>query len=1082
MMKTIKQVIARLLIAVMAVNHVAVGIAIGKQSGYLLSGLLFYQYTYADAIDDLIAIGDQESLLQAGEDAGNALLGTAPLPESDGAGGFNLNMGATTQTITPEGLYGPESSGYDFNGNGDYGDDSGLGTSVTGLQTELETSTTVDGEAYRTVNEILLTAPIDLVNDPIWTQGETAIADVEANPSDSEFYAECTTETFTIDRSETITEYSEETCRDMKETSGSCRVTRIPIRTAVGLFGEGRIGQCGDGCNQFQIKHVPQINLDPTECANNPSLRKQILFRAGLLPDGENFNIASATIESITAASAITITANGALLYSNTFPATGCGSPSVSGPIDITAQMQSVMIQNRTVDFIIEVNAGDSPEVLMNIQYDGDWWGSDQLIQLPLNCLIETGFPDEVLEETGFCRADSWTCNSEDNIDPVNIVERGLNTIPISVWVSSRDNNGDNRHCEVTVRNDYTGQQDAFFMPFGNNMNPLGWTSVQSARCSILFNTFVDNPLPASSTEWGGAFNDYTTRLNNIGISTEKWIGLGNLISSPIDLRLGDCSEWCFSPVSRIFNIDPNYDVNYIVVPWEHKRLFPGDDNAPVCLEADANNYVCNPFGSDPICLGQGDEQQCGTYDELFNDGDDCQVYKDDPNCGILSSNPDPDFIDPATGESYSFTSVYQCGVEYTIPGEDIVEEENCVASINCLSGDCITRADEINSDFGEATGQLSVANFIKQENSCAGQDSGTATDCKIFDGNDSTCRQGSALGVDCCEDPTGASTLSYISGAYQMMNTANDHGALDFLQPAVDSTYETMTGAWDQVVDSSTDVWDVIADGFSSTYDNMIGTTASEVTTSVASNAGTDISGQLITDVSSSTTDLTSAGIGETIGAFKNQVMETAYNGLNTIYEGLGDVFIEKATENVGGDIVSTFGVSTLLSSIMFIYMIYNLANLAISLIYACEDEEFLMATQKAQGMCYLTGKTCAEEWLGSCVIDEYEYCCFDSPVARIIQEQAKTQFAMADDDCSGFSMDQLQGIDWSQIDFSEWIDLLTLAGTIPTTRTVDMDSLSAGGALDGGDRQSVTGRTQDRLDNLDTEAVRNQLSDNLR
>ncbi len=85
----------------------------------------------------------------------------------------------------------------------------------------------------------------------------------------------------------------------------------------------------------------------------------------------------------------------------------------------------------------------------------------------------------------------------------------------------------------------------------------------------------------------------------------------------------------------------------------------------------------------------------------------------------------------------------------------------------------------------------------------------------------------------------------------------------------------------------------------------------------------------------------------------------------------------------------------------------------------------------------CHLVGEYCKEEWFGiGCVQWSEMYCCFNSKLGRIISEQGRDQLQAFQPDgywtidgvkkpnCRGFKPEEFQNIDFSKIDFSEWIN----------------------------------------------------------
>lgn len=79
--------------------------------------------------------------------------------------------------------------------------------------------------------------------------------------------------------------------------------------------------------------------------------------------------------------------------------------------------------------------------------------------------------------------------------------------------------------------------------------------------------------------------------------------------------------------------------------------------------------------------------------------------------------------------------------------------------------------------------------------------------------------------------------------------------------------------------------------------------------------------------------------------------------------------------------------------------------------------------------GNCHYVGSYCAEKWpLVGCVQKKKTYCCFSSPLARIIQEGGRPQLGIGwgspeAPQCRGFTPEEFQKIDFSKVNFSEWI-----------------------------------------------------------
>lgn len=101
-----------------------------------------------------------------------------------------------------------------------------------------------------------------------------------------------------------------------------------------------------------------------------------------------------------------------------------------------------------------------------------------------------------------------------------------------------------------------------------------------------------------------------------------------------------------------------------------------------------------------------------------------------------------------------------------------------------------------------------------------------------------------------------------------------------------------------------------------------------------------------------------------------------------------------------------------------------------------ACDQESMETAALRASGYCFQVGRVCTSRWLGSCVQREEVNCCYNSMLARIVNEQGLEQILGeppysnveldADNlsalDCGGFTPEQFQALDFQRIDFSEY------------------------------------------------------------
>ena len=107
------------------------------------------------------------------------------------------------------------------------------------------------------------------------------------------------------------------------------------------------------------------------------------------------------------------------------------------------------------------------------------------------------------------------------------------------------------------------------------------------------------------------------------------------------------------------------------------------------------------------------------------------------------------------------------------------------------------------------------------------------------------------------------------------------------------------------------------------------------------------------------------------------------------------------------------------------------------------CSEEEKSLSDAKEKKLTIELGEYCAEKVLGVCIRKKKSYCQFDSKMTRIIQEQGKQQLGLGfgskkDPDCSGFTPEQLQQVDFSTIDMSDFYEDLNANMELPNMQEI--------------------------------------------
>ena len=92
-----------------------------------------------------------------------------------------------------------------------------------------------------------------------------------------------------------------------------------------------------------------------------------------------------------------------------------------------------------------------------------------------------------------------------------------------------------------------------------------------------------------------------------------------------------------------------------------------------------------------------------------------------------------------------------------------------------------------------------------------------------------------------------------------------------------------------------------------------------------------------------------------------------------------------------------------------------------------SCNADEAKLALKNGAGLCHYVGNYCSSRVLGSCIEHRESNCCFNSVLARIVNEQGRDQIGKGwgsakGPDCSGFTIAQLQSLDFARMDFTEF------------------------------------------------------------
>ncbi|MBX2807184.1 MAG: conjugal transfer mating pair stabilization protein TraN [Cellvibrionaceae bacterium] len=453
-------------------------------------------------------------------------------------------------------------------------------------------------------------------------------------------------------------------------------------------------------------------------------------------------------------------------------------------------------------------------------------------------------------------------------------------------------------------------------------------------------------------------------------------------------------------------------------------------------------------------------------------DLDRCSAYEADSSCAFVAQT----CVEGAEvdGNCYVYEETWDCG--YAVEVREVASETtyDCAGPISCMGMDCIDPTPESSESFAETAALLNAVQYMAQDTNCVPIDGTEDVICDIFGGENHYCKIAVGGAQDCCDVPTGVNVFDYLQAIRSMARLDSALMAVDIANPAL-GAYRTLRAPIAKSVSYVTKPFTTAVENVKGTVSKIvepIGTFIDGVKTKVQ-NAVKDVLTKMFRSAGTGVN-----GAGAAAGG-TNMLSDEAT-------EEAADQAAEAAAEGVMENMASAANV------MMTAFAIYSATMLAIQLLYECEDQEFQLASKRDVEACNHVGSYCHSDSPFGCIENRRTFCCYNSPLSRIINPQIKAQLGldMGTDEapnCSGFTIDQITATDWSLIDLSEWNALLTDNGLFPD-ETMDMDSLTGTGSelqsinevAGDADRLNATDRATERLDGLDIDALNREAYEN--
>jgi conjugal transfer mating pair stabilization protein TraN len=113
----------------------------------------------------------------------------------------------------------------------------------------------------------------------------------------------------------------------------------------------------------------------------------------------------------------------------------------------------------------------------------------------------------------------------------------------------------------------------------------------------------------------------------------------------------------------------------------------------------------------------------------------------------------------------------------------------------------------------------------------------------------------------------------------------------------------------------------------------------------------------------------------------------------------------------------------------------------------FLCSTDEKMLDVKDRMGFCTFVGSYCSSSVLGVCKTKRKTYCCFESKLSRILQEQGRPQINKPfgkpkSEQCEGFTVEEFSRLDLSVMDFtdvySDFMDAARMPDEIETMNDI--------------------------------------------
>lgn len=422
--------------------------------------------------------------------------------------------------------------------------------------------------------------------------------------------------------------------------------------------------------------------------------------------------------------------------------------------------------------------------------------------------------------------------------------------------------------------------------------------------------------------------------------------------------------------------------------------------------------------------------QHCISETGISNGGENCDAYRNDPYCGQQSSVCSESTRDPQTGNCYVYEDVFQCTPNSGQVTFSTHESNNPECEpVSCEGGACgvdTSYEEESNDDFQDAAVMTSVIDQTMSDfTEC---DVENISECRFFVGEPMWCNDyRNFIPTNCCSrDTIGMSLGQYLQGAKAVKD------GYDALR-SMDVNFGFGTGSWPDipgVSDGSAYVWDLVKKPLGTAYESLASGFAGlkAQATSAYKHAAELFNLEEIKE--------------EALAQVKRFTEKYFPDFAQSMFaEQGGQAAAGVAAQELAGELVGYA------NFVMAVYGYYQMAVAVYDMYSDCNgkfkgtNQMMLRSKRDDLKACHHVATHTDRSSFAKMKRFEFRgYCCYSGPFARIMQQQVRHASTIPsgwgnahEPNCEGLTIDQIQSVDWSKMDLSEWKQIVFEQGLQP-------------------------------------------------